>query len=280
MFRISYKIIVALVLVAGVWFAVPGDNAHSYSAGAPAGYCNAPASPGSTCFTCHNDGPAPVTVPGLITSNIPVNGYSPGNTYTITATVTGIGHQRFGFEISPQDLNGNLVGSMSDLGSETTFQQSGIYITHSSNSLLNNDFKSWQFEWTAPAAGSGNVTFYGAFNITNNDGSYTGDTVLLSTATFPEDSGLYVGEHNDGSVNPVAWMTDGKLHVKGVAAKTEHIQLVDYTGKLCWESNEIYSEAYQSEMQFELPSTLSAGVYVVSMESGVRTWSLRIINVK
>lgn len=278
--RIGYKIIIALILFGGIWFVVPGDNAHSFSAGAPPGYCNSPASPGSTCFTCHNTGPAPVTVPGMITSNIPLNGYTPGLTYTITATVTGIGHNRFGFEISPQDSNGNLVGSMSDLGSETTFQQSGVYITHSSNSVLNNDFKSWQFEWTAPVAGSGNVTFYGAFNISNNDGSYTGDTVLLSTATFPEDSGLFVNQPVPESEITTAWIMYGTLHIKGVVAKTNRIQLIDYTGKTCWQSDEIYSEAYQSEMQFELPTTLSSGVYVVSLESGIRTWSSKIINVK
>lgn len=279
MVRISYKILIALFLVAGVWFAVPSDDAHSFSAGAPPGYCDAPASPGSTCFTCHNDGPAPISIPGLITSNIPVSGYTPGNTYTITATITGVGHDRFGFEVSPQDSNGNLVGSMSDLGTETMFQQSGVYITHSSNSVLNADFKSWQFEWIAPAAGSGAVTFYGAFNITNNDGSYTGDTIVLSTATFPEDSGLYVSEQGNPFANTVAFTSAGKLFVRGVAAETKHIVLTDYSGKICWESGDIYSESYQSEVQFELPASLATGIYVVTLESGTRTWSTKIINI-
>lgn len=278
MSRISYKLLIVLIIGTGAWLAVSSDNAHSFSAGAPPGYCDAPASPGSTCFTCHNTGPAPATIPGLITSNIPVNGYTPGNTYTITATITGVGHNRFGFEISPQDLNGNLVGSMSDLGSETTFQQAGTYITHSSNSVLNNDIKTWQFEWIAPTAGSGNVTFYGAFNISNNDGSYTGDTIVLSTAIFPEDSGLYVADENP-FVTTSVFTYSGKLFVKSVAAETKRIRLIDYNGKICWESGDIYSESYQSEVQFELPGSLTTGIYVVSLENGNRMWSTKIINI-
>lgn len=280
MFRHGYKLIVGALFSGAIWLLIPGDDAHSFSSGAPAGYCNSPANPGSTCFTCHNTGPTPITLPGMITSNIPVNGYTPGNTYTITATVNGAGHNRFGFEISPQDPSGNLVGSMNDLGTETIFQQSGVYITHSSNSLLNNDFKTWQFEWTAPAAGSGSVTFYGAFNISNNDGSYTGDTILLSTAIFPEDSGLFVNSIAANAIATSAFFAEGMLHVRNVAPKSKRIQVIDHTGRTIWESGEIYSAYFQPEIQFVLPASLSSGVYIVSIVTDNKTWSSKITTIK
>jgi hypothetical protein len=259
-----------------LWLVVPADDARSFSAGAPAGYCNSPASPGSTCFTCHSSGPSPITIPGMITSNIPLNGYVAGSTYTITATVNGQGHNRFGFEITPQDLSGNLVGSMNDLGPETMFQQSGMYITHSSNSLLNNDSKTWQFEWTAPAAGSGSVTFYGAFNITNNDGSYTGDTVVLSTSTFYEDSGLSVTSLNPGNITSV-YLSSGSLVVRNCKAEVSTIRLFDCYGKEVW-SSETYPGDRQDEMKFELPLALSRGIYIVQMEGYNYRWAQKIVN--
>lgn len=277
--RIKYKIIVALLIGLMSWLIFSPDTARSFSSGAPAGYCNAPASPGSTCFTCHNSGPAPVSVPGMITANIPAGGYAPGTTYTVTATVTGPGHNRFGFEISPQDLGGNLLGTMNDLGTETTFQQAGTYITHSSNSLLNNDWKSWQFEWTAPVAGTGDVTFYGAFNISNNDGSYTGDTIVLSTATFQEDTGLSAGDITNDASTIQAWTVANTLQLRNVAAGINRVQLIDYTGRICWESEDHFSGLFQPAMQFEIPSSLNKGVYIVSLLSPDQQWNTRIIHI-
>lgn len=275
--KLKFKIVIAFTTIAATVAVFNSNTARSFSSGAPAGYCNSPANPGATCHACHSSGPAPATIPGMITSNIPVSGYAPGTTYTITATVSRQGHTRFGFEISPQDLNGNLVGSMGDLGTETTFQQSGMYITHSSNSLLSNDTKTWQFEWTAPASGSGSVTFYGAFNITNNDGSYTGDTIVLSTSTFPEDINLFTAETNNTPGAPSAFADHNSLYLHNVPAQTSTISLVDDAGKTCWQSEEIYADAFQEYGQFALPSDLPAGIYIVRMQSPSYSWCSRIL---
>lgn len=255
-----------------------GDDARSFSAGAPAGYCNAPSNGGSTCFTCHNTGPAPATIPGLITSDIPVGGYVPGTTYTITATVAGVGHNRFGFEISPQDNNGNLLGSMNDLGTETMFQQSGVYITHSTNSTLNMDSKSWQFEWTAPVAGTGNVTFYGAFNISNNDGSYTGDTIVLSTMTSIENTGLSIVSHSSATNAPVVWFADNTLHVSGITARLETVTVFDLNGHLIWKSEPSSANAGEELVLSGSPIYFATGVYIVNIQSDNNSWSMKMLN--
>ncbi len=70
-----------------------------YPNGAPAGYTGSPAD-AKDCTFCH--GGNPTTVPGLIKSNVPAEGYTGGNTYTIIATVGGTG--RKGFEVSPRTL--------------------------------------------------------------------------------------------------------------------------------------------------------------------------------
>lgn len=122
--------------------------------GAPAGKTGSPGD-GSNCTSCH--GGTASTVTGWITSNIPAEGYTPGQTYTITATPVGAGTK--GFEISPQNSSGNLLGTLI-AGPNTQLVGSGKYITHT-----NKTQSSWTFSWIAPLAGTGSVTFYGAFAI-------------------------------------------------------------------------------------------------------------------
>ena len=58
--------------------------------GSPGGKTNSPLD-GSNCTSCHagtiNSGPGNIN----ITSDVPVNGYTPGETYTITTSMSEIG---------------------------------------------------------------------------------------------------------------------------------------------------------------------------------------------
>src|ERR1700741_768120 len=82
-----------------------GSEAHSSSGGAPAGKTGSPGD-GGNCTGCHTG--TATTQTSLITSDIPVSGYVPGTTYTITASVSKTGINKFGFEISPQNTSGQL----------------------------------------------------------------------------------------------------------------------------------------------------------------------------
>src|SRR6188768_4571470 len=84
-------------IISFIVFDAVHNGADSHTSGAPASRTGSPGDGGNTCRNCHS-GPNPTTTPGLITSNIPIAGYSPGQTYTITATVTRNGHSKFGFE--------------------------------------------------------------------------------------------------------------------------------------------------------------------------------------
>ena len=162
------------------------NEAGSHTSGAPIMRTGSPGDGGATCKNCHA-GPTPVTEPGLITSDIPAYGYTAGQTYTITATVVRNGHTKFGFEISPQSSSGTLLGTMIVTNTtETQLIGSGKYITHKTGGVSGTNSRTWVFNWTAPAAGTGNVTFYGAFNITNAMNNSSGDTTVLSTLTVSE----------------------------------------------------------------------------------------------
>jgi len=156
------KIVLSLFLLFVVFsvFNLLAPNAISNPTGAPAGNTGSPSDATTCAESCH--GGSAVTQAGLITSTIPTAGYTPGTTYTITATSTGAGDK--GFQISPQNISGTLLGS---LISGTGSQIVGIkYITHTIPKTTTT--ATWTFQWTAPAAGTGSVTFYGAFAITQS----------------------------------------------------------------------------------------------------------------
>lgn len=144
-----FTLALALVLAMGAY-------ENFYPTGAPAGYTGSPGD-GQNCTSCH--GGTATTTAGLITSNIPASGYQPGATYQITATNNISGSGKYGFEVSPQNSSGALMGTLS-AGVGSQLVGGNKYVTHLSASLVTN---SWVFNWTAPSAGSGSVTFYGAF---------------------------------------------------------------------------------------------------------------------
>ena len=151
------------------------------------GFPNSSGSPGDgqTCQRagCHTSS-ASVGSGGSITSNIPVSGYIPGNTYTITASITG-NSSKFGFQVSPQNASGTALGTMTATTNQTQIFGAG-YMTHTQLGTSGSGSKTWNFNWTAPASGTGNVTFYGAFMITNNDNTSSGDTTKTNSLPVSE----------------------------------------------------------------------------------------------
>ena len=155
-FFLPILVIAALLLTA---FGDGGTNTD-YSSGAPSGYTGSPGD-GHNCTTCH--GGSATTLAGIITTDIPTQGYTPGLDYTITVTLTGSGKK--GFEVSPQTISGALVGTLT-AGTGSKLVGSGKYCTHSI--YVAGSSATWNFTWTAPVSGTGDVTFYGAFAITES----------------------------------------------------------------------------------------------------------------
>ncbi len=160
------------------------NNGHTNSSGAPNGFSGSPGDAGNTCAIsgCHS-GIAVGIKSNVFTSNIPSDGYVPGTTYTITATARSIpSRNTFGFQISPQTNAGVLVGTMIATNAGTKLTGAGKYLTHNSSGITgSNGVKSWSFNWVAPSAGSGSVTFYGVFNHANGNGGTSGDSIFKST---------------------------------------------------------------------------------------------------
>jgi hypothetical protein len=152
--------------------------------GAAPGYTGSPGDTLKNCTSCH--GGTAVKVDGWITSNIPADGYISGETYTITTTNTEAEGTRFGFEISPQNIAGDLLGTMIISDSvQTKLTGNNKYITYTANGIEGIGLKTWKFKWIAPKPGTGEVVFYGGFN-SNFNGHKEGDKTFLSILKVQE----------------------------------------------------------------------------------------------
>ncbi len=260
------------IIIAQIVFASwsSGDFHQKNTSGSPAGYSGSPAD--NICTACHT-GPAATAQTGWITSNVPVAGYTPGVTYAITATAARVGHTKFGFEISPQNNAGGQQGTLISTSTETQMV-TGKYITHSAMGTNGpSGSKTWTFNWTAPAAGTGAVHFYGAFNITNAGNNASGDTIYTSTLVINENSGIGIAGNYAGisgiSVypNPVC----GFLNMEYSLSLTSlvDIRLFDVQGKFI---ANLYSDVrtpgdYQSRFtmnQYLIPK----GIYLLQITTG------------
>ena len=179
---VSFLIIVLLITTDSL-----NKFTFSNAGGAPVRHAGAPNdNSGLTCGKsgCHFGSTTPVS--GWITSNVDPGGYFSDSTYTVTVKAVFVGRQRFGFEATPQDGQGNLMGTLGAIGNKHKLIGLNKYVTHTSLGINSVDSNSWTFNWTPPIIGSGTATFYGAMNCANSNGSTSGDIIFSSQLAIPE----------------------------------------------------------------------------------------------
>jgi hypothetical protein len=208
--------------------------------GTEPGFTGSPGDSLKNCTKCH--GGNAYSVAGWITSNIPSSGYIPGNTYTITAKNSSLGHNRFGFLVSPQKLNGDLLGTLviSDTV-KTKLVGNSKYVTYRAASVSSQDFMSWTFNWIAPMSGTGDVVFYGAFN-SNQDGHKGGDVTQLSSLRIKENGTASVANFKNIKISVSAYPNPASnfINVSFTLAQKENvsIKMLNLEGKIVYQTKE------------------------------------------
>ena len=150
-----------------------------------------------TCRDCHlgNDlnasgGSLMLTIPEI---------YIPNEVYTIVVNLERTGQSKWGFQMTALDADGASAGTFAadDAGNtQLSDANSKQYIQHTTvgTAAGTNDAHSWEFEWTAPDADMGPITFYAAGNAANgadgNAGDYIYTTREESTPTIPTVAGV------------------------------------------------------------------------------------------
>ncbi len=243
------------------------NNAHTDPTGAPSARTGSPGDGGNTCAIsgCHTSF-AVTTKSNIISSDIPVDGYTPGVKYTITAKSTSTPDRNtFGLQISPQSTTGIKRGTMSLINAIQTQMTGGSkWFTHTQLGITGTGGqKTWSFFWTAPAAGTGEVTFYGCFNNANGDGSANGDSIIKTTYTVQEKIAIGINKDELASIgisifpNPVY----NQLHIKNENnLKFSRVEILDLSGKIIYTSEGIDGRELELEK-----AGVAAGVYFIKL---------------
>ncbi len=159
---------------------------YSYNSGSPGGKTGSTGDGGSTCTQCHAG--TANTQSGWITTNIPFDGYTGGETYTITVTGTHSGVVKMGFELTAETLSGTKKGTwiITDAG-RTQLANANAAVTHTAGGTsLSGNTSTWSANWTAPTSGTGSIKFNTAVNAANGNGMTSGDQIYTSVKTVGE----------------------------------------------------------------------------------------------
>jgi hypothetical protein len=258
--KTTYLLISAVAMMFVMLMASFSGGDNDSSGGAPGGYTNSPAD-GKNCSHCM--GGTASAVDGWLTSDVPATGYVPGQTYTIQVVATGSG--RKGFQVSPQTIAGNLVGTLTP-GTGNKLVDSK-YITHSS--AVSTD-ATWLFQWQAPSAGAGDVTFYASRAIGKLNTSYTTLTIQQSTV------GMDDAKMSDFRIFPNPVRNSTMMTVRLERPSDVSVELLDLRGaRILTLLNSFLSAGTHSlPLNFQAP----AGIYLLKMNAGgtVRTIKLSV----
>lgn len=179
----------ATLLCMGILLAI-SSTVFTNTGGAPAGRTAAPGE--GNCTGCHSGS---LITSGAdwnnftITSNIPVTGYVPGSTYTITISHTQSGINKWGFQATVLNSSNTMAGTIVNTNTlQMSTQTSGgkTYIGQNSGGTSGSGTKSWSFDWTAPNPGVGSITVYAVVNASNNNSSDAGDLIYARNVSFTQ----------------------------------------------------------------------------------------------
>lgn len=261
------KILLSIAVLASLSFVyqLSSNNtkyeAYANEAGSAGGYSSS-VSDGQSCFYCHT-GSTPNAGGGMasILSTSLANGYIPGQTYTITVLITNTGSTKIGFEVSAEETTNNTkVGNIviTD-ASRTKLTNSSSAITHQlAGTPAISGSNSWQFDWVAPVAGTGEVTFYGSFNSSNANSHPLGDEIYTTTYTVQEDLSSAISELKAGNTlivypNPFKDVLQLDLN-----EDIDKIEIFSIDGRV------VYSSINEKTIS---TSSLPAGVYYLSVNT-------------
>ncbi len=266
------KLLSVCILLSLVYLFQASSKVVSF--GAPASTTGAPGESSCAKSGCHdtfgeNQGSAilALEVGEGITS------YVPGNTYPVKISIRDDLIVRFGFEtVILQDANKNNAGTpvltdadRTQIITNSNTLQDRLYVTYTyaGSNAVSSGLGQWEFDWTAPAAGSGSVTIYLGAVSANNDDTDDGDHVYTGTLSLAEDKSTAIKETEESEFGIFVDKKRSQLTLRNL----KNIQSLN-----------IYNTAGMHVGSFDpmtkyipLPG-LPAGVYLIHAISQERVW--------
>lgn len=183
------------IVALGLWV----SDAFTNSSVAPANHTGAPGE--SNCTNCHGG----TLNPNLADVQLLENGaafteYIPGTTYNLTLRIVEPA-QRFGFSLVARKGTAQAGQIILSEPNRTFLQNASSrqYISHSSGGIIPTatNTGSWNFQWTAPVQGTGEIVMYASLNAANGNGNTAGDKIY--TRNFP------INESNPANAKIISW---------------------------------------------------------------------------
>jgi hypothetical protein len=268
MYKNIFTILGLATIVVGIIFTLSTvtslgiTTVHAFSSASPGGKTNSPGD-GANCIQCHSGSLNPGSAIAILNSTGLLNGYTPGQTYTINAAITGTSSNKIGFEVTAEkDANNSKTGTLIITDAiRTKTVNSGNAVTHNSSAgtMASSGSNAWSFDWTAPTAGSGDVTFYGAFNVTNSNSSTSGDQVYTTSYAVIENTGVGMGQVNSLSTITIFPNPTSNYIQLSSTKNIESIEILNLSGVKVLQKN-----SFLERVNVE---RLSAGIYFVKVRT-------------
>ncbi|TAL63429.1 MAG: T9SS type A sorting domain-containing protein [Bacteroidetes bacterium] len=261
---------------------------HPSSTGAPGEWTCANALTGCHAnATITNDN---TNIVNTLTYSASDSSYVPGQTYTLTLKALKSGITKFGFGmVALQNSNTANTGTFVITDANRTQIISGTgalstrkYTTHKTNGTpaVSPGLGQWTFNWTAPSANVGDITFYYASNCTNNNGTAAGDQLYLSSFTIHPFSGTSIEEFvKDEAFQSILNPSLNELILNYELLKECElsVSLFDAQGKMIKSISSPNQPAGEYSDHINLSMDLGTGIYFVHVNINDQTLTRKIM---
>jgi hypothetical protein len=264
--------IILPVILAGLYFSLSSNSSGPASAGN--GIRNGGPGTNGNCSSCHVGGAGTTTMTIALkekNGGAAANGkYKPGTVYTVTISGNNANLAFFGFQLTAATGSNQQAGSFGNFGSNKHAVVIGglQVVEHSTNIAKTNGNYLAEFEWTAPAAGTGTVTLYGIINGVNGDNTTNGDKTsapvnLSLTETAPPTSIKDLAQINDLRLYPNP--ATNKLFISSdkVTPGNYYVAVYDMAGRLVLQQEEHFNGSLQVSLSLD---QLHAGSYILQVK--------------
>jgi len=247
------------------------------SGGAAAGKTGAPGE--TNCTDCHSGTTQNGTsenVLKILNNTTPVTQYVPGQNYTVELKMASNPAKK-GFQATALTSANTMAGTFTGVTGSTSINgNSRKYANHTATS---NTAAVWTWNWTAPSASSGPVTFYIATNKTNNNGNDNGDVIYLSEHLITESntSGIENITFNNNVIIGID-NESNKITIGYDLNQTAKMSLnvVDLNGKSVYSKNSIHGQIGSNKLNIST-TDLDSGIYIVNFFIDNKPFSKKIL---
>ena len=248
------------------------------AAGAQFGKTGAPNE--QNCTQCHSGTAITGSTAASMTFSGAANLYIPGSTYSMSVSLPG-GSPKNGFEIVALRTSDDAsVGTFTITDAANTQLKTGMSRTYVTHTATGNSQSTWNFDWVAPTTNEGNIKFYYAGNLTNNNGMTSGDEIHLVELVIEADPSSAIIEQSEivDIDNSLKIATEGKVFTPSfdlATAKDVSVSVMSLSGQSVYSNAESLQKGKNILNAIDL-SNEAKGIYIINFSFGNETISRKV----